>query len=185
MNKHLSEILRKGIILIIVSIVFILIALQAPNITKKIEEALLQNTNSIDNINELSNTTVKIKHEVFAVEIADTPEERALGLQYRESLGKNSGMLFIFESESNHTFWMYNTYIPLDIIFLNRDRKIVHIAKNTTPLSTETINPQNNTILYAIEVNAGTSDRLGLQIGDRVSFSASISRESQKTPHQN
>ena len=72
---------------------------------------------------------------VFQVEVADTPAKRAMGLQYRRELADDRGMIFLFPGESPQTFWMKNTPIPLDMIFINRERKIVGIVEQTVPFS--------------------------------------------------
>ncbi len=78
-------------------------------------------------------TTVKIGNESYILEIADTQRKRARGLMLREKLNPNQGMLFVFPQEARHSFWMYKTKIPLDIIWLDKDWKVVHIEKNVPP----------------------------------------------------
>jgi len=104
-----------------------------------------------------------------SVEVVKTQEARQLGLMYRKSLAKKSGMLFIFENEREHPFTMKNTYIPLDMIFINRSRKISGIIKNTTP---KTKGPYsiNAPSLYVLEVNAGFCRENGIEKGDSVIF---------------
>jgi len=103
------------------------------------------------------------------IEIADNDYERTRGLMYRRSLPDNSGMLFIFERSGTLSFWMRNTYIPLDIIFVDKNRQIVTIQKNTKPLSYAQI-PSKRNAKYAVEVNGGFSDRHGIVIGDYITF---------------
>lgn len=109
-------------------------------------------------------------NKCFDLVMATTPEQRARGLMFQESLDPDTGMLFIFEEESPHPFWMKNTLIPLDIIWI-RDDKIVFINRNTQPCQTtcELITPTESAD-RVLEVNAGTSDELGLVIGDMVEF---------------
>lgn len=107
----------------------------------------------------------------FNVELAVTPAQRAYGLMYRMSLAPDAGMLFLFDREAPRAFWMKNTYLPLDIIFLDGKGRIVSIARNTTPLS-ETPIRSGAPAMGVLEVNAGTADRLGLADGDRVVFRA-------------
>src|SRR4029450_437303 len=76
---------------------------------------------------------------VFAVEIADNDAERAKGLMYRKELPEGQGMLFDFHREQEVSFWMQNTYIPLDMVFIRADGRILRIAENTEPLSTKLI----------------------------------------------
>lgn len=104
----------------------------------------------------------------FNVEIADTAEERARGLMFRNNLGEDRGMLFIFESEGVYPFWMKNTLIPLDIIWMDSEKKIVYISRNTTPCETEvcpSYNP-NKKSKYVLEINGGLCDRLKIKEGD-------------------
>ncbi len=105
----------------------------------------------------------------FYVEVAETFAQRALGLMYRKNLPKDRGMLFIYSSEGYYPFWMKNTYIPLDIIFISADKRIVDIAKNTTPLSTTQINSKVP-FKYALEINGGLSDKFEIEIGQEVLF---------------
>ena len=113
--------------------------------------------------------TGKKKIIKIAIEIADNDYERTRGLMYRRSLPDNAGMLFIFERSGTLSFWMRNTYIPLDIIFIDQNKQIVTIQKNTTPLSYAQI-PSKRNAKYAVEVNAGFSDRHGIVIGDYITF---------------
>lgn len=104
-----------------------------------------------------------------SVEVVKTREARQLGLMYRKSLAKKSGMLFIFENEKDHSFTMKNTYIPLDMIFINQSRKITGVVKNTAP---KTKGPYsiNAPSLYVLEVNAGFCRENGIEKGDSVVF---------------
>ena len=104
-----------------------------------------------------------------SVEVVKTQEARRLGLMYRKSLAKKRGMLFIFENEREHPFTMKNTHIPLDMIFINRSRKIAGIVNNTAPKTKGpyTINAPS---LYVLEVNAGFCRENGIKKGDSVIF---------------
>ena len=103
----------------------------------------------------------------FQVELADTDEERARGLMFRGSMPADRGMIFVFDQAAPQAFWMQNTYIPLDIIYIGADGRIVSIAKNTPTLS-ETPIPSGAPARYVLEINAGLSDRHGIAPGDRV-----------------
>ena len=103
------------------------------------------------------------------VEVARTEEERAKGLMNRKSLGKEDGMLFIFEEPGYHGFWMKNTFIPLSIAFIDREGKIVAIT-DMKPLTLSTHNPPRP-ILYALEMNQGWFASKGIKVGDIVRFS--------------
>ena len=109
------------------------------------------------------------------VEVADTQEKRQLGLMYRDELPAFSGMLFIFPQESPLSFWMKNTPLPLDIIYINADFGIVHIAENTTPYSTAQI-PSKHPARYVLEVNGGFCQQHGIVAKDRIEFSRVTSK---------
>jgi uncharacterized membrane protein (UPF0127 family) len=104
---------------------------------------------------------------VFAVELATTPEEQAKGLMFRRSLPEGQGMLFDFHQEQPTSFWMKNTYISLDMIFIRADGRILRIAENTVPRS-EALVPSGGPVRGVLEVIAGTSKKLGIAPGDRV-----------------
>jgi uncharacterized protein len=103
----------------------------------------------------------------FAVELASTPEEQAKGLMFRRELPEGQGMLFDFHREQPTSFWMKNTYIPLDMIFIRGDGRILRIAQNTVPLSEELV-PSGGPVRAVLEVIAGTAKKLGIAPGDRV-----------------
>ena len=105
---------------------------------------------------------------VFGVEMAVTPEEQARGLMFRRELPEMQGMLFDFHAEQPTSFWMKNTYIPLDMIFIRGDGRILRIAENTVPLS-EAMVPSGGPVRAVLEVIAGTARKLGIAAGDRVS----------------
>lgn len=108
-----------------------------------------------------------IKH--LSIEIADNPKEIQQGLMHRSSMADTAGMLFIFEEPMLHTFWMKNTKIPLDIIFVDQNFRIVSIAKYTTPYSENQISSEKE-VLYVLEVNAGFSDKYGVKTADLITF---------------
>ena len=101
------------------------------------------------------------------IEIADDDEQRATGLMFRDKMGENQGMLFIFDSEAPQAFWMHNTVLPLDIIYVNSKMEIVHIAKNAKPYSEKSL-PSIKPAQYVIEVNAGYCDKIGIKEGDKI-----------------
>jgi uncharacterized membrane protein (UPF0127 family) len=107
---------------------------------------------------------------VFSVEIADTEPEREKGLMFRKELPEGQGMLFDFHREQEVGFWMKNTYIPLDMIFIQGDGRILRIAENTEPLSTRII-PSGGPVRAVLEVIGGTARKLGIAPGDRVAYS--------------
>ena len=103
------------------------------------------------------------------VEVAKTPEETSHGLMGRKHLGKDEGMLFIFETEDYHGFWMKNTLIPLSIAFIDKDGRIVWIT-DMKPLTLNSHVPPKP-ILYALEMNKGWFSSFGIKVGDFVRFS--------------
>jgi uncharacterized membrane protein (UPF0127 family) len=104
---------------------------------------------------------------VFSVEIADTEVAREIGLMNRRFMPADRGMLFEFPNEEPVAFWMKNTYIPLDMIFIRRDGTIVSIAANAEPLSETTI-PSGGSCIGVVELNGGVAASIGLQPGDKV-----------------
>ncbi len=104
---------------------------------------------------------------LFSVEVVDNDADRAKGLMFRKELPEGKGMLFDFKREQDVSFWMENTYIPLDMLFIRADGRILRIAENTEPLSTRMI-PSGGPVLAVLEVIAGTAHKLGIAPGDRV-----------------
>ena len=100
----------------------------------------------------------------FFIEIAKSNFERQKGLMNRKSLSPNNAMLFIFEKEENQSFWMKKTYIPLDLIFINKDNKIVNISKDNIPLSLDNISSKVPS-QYVLEINGGLSNELNIKTG--------------------
>src|SRR3982074_1207269 len=105
--------------------------------------------------------------QVFSVEMATTEQEKETGLMYRKELPDGKGMLFDFSPEQQISMWMKNTYIPLDMIFIRADGRILRIAENTEPQSTRII-PSGGLAKGVLEVIAGTAKKYGIQPGDRV-----------------
>ncbi len=105
--------------------------------------------------------------KMFAVEMATTDAERETGLMYRKELADGRGMLFDFTPEQEVSMWMKNTYIPLDMIFIRADGRILRIAENTEPLSTRII-PSNGLAKGVLEVIGGTARKYGIAPGDVV-----------------
>lgn len=108
----------------------------------------------------------------FTIEVASTKEEKEQGLMFREKLGEKEGMLFLFDTEKPLTFWMKNTFIPLDIIFINENLEIVDIATNFPPCETENciIYQSNKPAQYALEINGGLAEKLGIKVNDKIRF---------------
>ena len=104
-----------------------------------------------------------------SLEVAATPAERERGLMYRTSLAEGRGMLFVFDADGNQSFWMKNTLIPLDLLFIARDGTVVGIHANATPLSTANI-AVGKPSRYVLEVPGGWAARHGISAGARVDF---------------
>ncbi len=117
----------------------------------------------------LTKIPIYIKDKEVWVEIAKTEEERAKGLMGRTSLAKNEGMIFVFEDEGYHGFWMKNTLVALSIAFIDKEGKIVWIT-DMKPLTLSTHDPPKP-ILYALEMNKGWFAANGIEAGDVVRFS--------------
>lgn len=114
-------------------------------------------------------TTQKGRSLVFQVEVADTPAKRSFGLQYRKELPENRGMIFVFPAEEQQSFWMKNTPIPLDMIFINAERRIVGIVEQTAPFSLESRSVPAPS-QFVLEINGGLVKRHGIRTGDTVRF---------------
>lgn len=104
---------------------------------------------------------------VFSVEMATTDKERKTGLMYRKELPDGKGMLFDFSPEQQISMWMKNTFIPLDMIFIRADGRILRIAENTEPHSLAIIS-SGGPARAVLEVIAGTAHKYGIKPGDRV-----------------
>ena len=103
------------------------------------------------------------------IEIAETDYEIQTGLMYREKMETSQAMLFVFPDVAFHSFYMKNTLIPLDIIFVDEGLIIVNIKQNASPLDESGI-PSGLPVKYVLEVNAGLSESWGLEPGDRIGF---------------
>ena len=106
----------------------------------------------------------------FSVELATNTAERAVGLMYRKGLPEGRGMLFDFHDDQPVQFWMHNTYISLDMIFIAGDGRVVRVAENAKPMSDELI-PSGRPVRAVLEVIAGTARKFGIAAGDRVTGS--------------
>lgn len=103
------------------------------------------------------------------VEVASNDPQRMHGLMFKESLLDTQGMLFVFQKSETHNFWMKNTVIPLDMLFVGEDRKVVGIFENATPLSLAPMGVGKPS-LYVLEVNAGWSRNHGVTAGAQLRF---------------
>lgn len=107
-------------------------------------------------------------HE-FMIELADTPDKRTIGLMFRKHLDKDAGMLFLFggKSESDKSFWMKNTLIPLDMVFIRRDGTIHHIHANAQPHDLSPA-PSKGPVFAVLEINGGRAAQLGIKPGQQI-----------------
>lgn len=116
-------------------------------------------------VSKESNDTISI----IDIEVAKNDQERARGLMYRKSIPENAGMLFVFDYEDIQSFWMKNTYIALDMLFVNENKEIVTIHMNTSPMK-EWNYASTAPSLYVVEVNAGYCVKNNIKEGDLISF---------------
>ncbi len=166
-NKSL--LVKVGVGVLIIAVVALLIV---PNLinrkgttsTEEFEERFFTKEGSVT----LSDSTGKPKITLDA-EFADTEYDRQLGLMFRKSMKETQGMLFIFPVEEMQSFWMRNTYISLDMIFIDANKKIVTIHKNTKTLSDQSY-ASTKPAKYVLEVVGGFCDRHGIVEGDLVSY---------------
>lgn len=145
--------------IVLVSLTFFLVACNNKSKEVKTVEIKFQQEGSLT-ISNSENTVLT----VFDIEIADNDFERETGLMYRNSMENKQGMLFIFEKEKTLSFYMKNTQISLDILFISAANEIIDIHKNTPPLSRESITSKAPA-KYVFEINGGTSERLGITEG--------------------
>ena len=112
---------------------------------------------------------IQIKNTTFNVEIADTPELRAKGLMHKPYMDRTESMLFVFEHPKKASFWMKNTYVALDILWINSLKKIVDIKEDAIPFTTIPLTPEHYAS-YVLEIKSGMVRELGIKIGDTVKF---------------
>lgn len=124
-----------------------------------------QKEGTLDFIDRVSGDIVK----TVDIEISRTDSERDQGLMYRQSMKDGEAMLFIFERSASRAFWMKNTYISLDIIYVDDSLEIVSIAKNTKPLSQQSVRSEG-AAMYVVEVPGGFTEAYGIDPGDRIAY---------------
>ena len=117
------------------------------------------------------NPEVCFEENCFSVELALAQEEQARGLMFREFLNEDKGMLFVYDEEKIYNFWMKNTLIPLDIIWINSNKEVVYIKHEAQPCNDlcESISPKENA-QFVLEINAGITEKLNIIIGDEIKF---------------
>lgn len=107
----------------------------------------------------------------FDVYLARSLQQKRRGLMFVRELPDTTGMLFVYDRDEPQSIWMKNTYIPLDIVFARSDGSIARVARNTEPLSLESI-PSGEPVRYVLELNAGMTERLGIDTGSRIVWGA-------------
>ena len=121
-----------------------------------------------DGLIPLSIETATGSHD-YLVEVARTAEEQARGLMFRQKMAPDRGMIFPHDPPRPAAFWMKDTYLPLDMIFITADGRVESVAADTVPLSTQSYRSQGP-VAAVLELNAGEAARMGLRPGDRVSY---------------
>ncbi len=122
-----------------------------------------------DSKKDIDYIRIRIYDYEINLESAITDKEQMQGLMNREFLPKDQGMIFIYKDEKPRSFWMKNTLIPLDLIFIDSDNKIVDIKKDFQPCKTDVCETYTSKpAVYVIEVNAGIVDELGIEIGEKI-----------------
>jgi uncharacterized protein len=122
---------------------------------------------------------IQTSHDVldFKVEVAKTEAEQMRGLMFRKSLEEGKGMLFAFDLPYRPTFWMKNTLIPLDMLFVGKDLKIKDIAANVPPCPAQTVCPlytPQESVLYVLELNGGAAQRQKIEVGDSLALNDAL-----------
>ncbi len=157
-----------GVVLLAAIIVFLILT----NLPKKHEsnkEFMFRKDGELTFIDSASNAA-KTKIDI---QIADNDFDRELGLMFRKSMEENQGMLFIFPTDTTQDFWMRNTYIPLDMIFVNSKDRIVTIQHATKTLSDQTY-ASTAPAMYVIEVSLGFTDKYKIKVGDKISWQRTV-----------
>ena len=179
-DQYFSEDTQEGLMVklsifpdkIVYNLIPIKSELSQPQVMEQEEAKIFLEKLGIDSIIEIEKEkSVCFAENCFFVEIADTPEKKSQGLMYREKLAENRGMLFIFDKEGNYSFWMKNTLIPLDIIWLNENKEVVFIKNNAQPCQNEcpAIKPDAEA-KYVLEINSGLANKINLNLGDKLIF---------------
>lgn len=115
---------------------------------------------------------VVLKGKTFYVELAENDEQHARGLMFREQMAPDRGMFFIFNAEYMQAFWMKNTLIPLDMLYFDKNLRLVSTQSNVPPCKADPCPsyPSSGPAQYVLELNAGTADKLGVKPGDVLEF---------------
>ena len=165
MNKHFSQLFAVSILCVSVSVSFISCKKSNKKSLPKQIEITFKKEGELTLFRKGTDSILK----KIDVEIASNNYERETGLMYRKSMEANQGMLFIFEDSRPRYFYMKNTYIPLDLIYIDENKSIVSFQKNAQPLNEKSL-PSNANANYVLEVYAGLADKWNLQVGDSISY---------------
>ncbi|MFT6845499.1 MAG: uncharacterized membrane protein (UPF0127 family) [Flavobacteriales bacterium] len=168
MRKNKSKRIGIVIILIIAMLMFILKPFisdnkQAGSLKSATREIAFRHEGNLMFVNDTSSVIT------IEIEVADTDPQRARGLMYRKSMPENRGMIFLMDRLEIQNFYMKNTYIPLDIIYVDADKKVVSIQKQTTPLSELTL-PSEGPAKFVVEVIGGFCDKYEIKKGTTIQF---------------
>ena len=157
----------------IISVVLILVAVTVYFVNDFVDKNTKDHTLADDQNNRYHQAKVKINDIEILADIALTDEQRSKGLSVRDSLGENEGMLFMFQTESKHPFWMYGMKFPIDIFWLDSAGKIIHMESNLQPCKSESdcvdYVPSENA-LYVLETVAGFAEKHQIEIGTDIDF---------------
>jgi uncharacterized membrane protein (UPF0127 family) len=164
-SKNNSIFLVVSIICFIGAAIFVSLFIFSKKGQTGTNEEIPQDNGSLISIVTKEGNEIKID-----VEYARTPDEWSYGLMSRTSMNENHGMLFVFPVEENRTFWMKNTLISLDILYIDSNKKIVSIARNTKTNQTNEVYPSLFPSQYVLEVNGGFSEKNGINEGDEVQW---------------
>lgn len=149
-----------GIVLILITLVFAL-----PVFQNEVNKNIAKNAQSLRDDIKLTFP----QGEIYA-EIASTLNARELGLSYRDSIGDNEGLLFIFDKPDIYAFWMKDMKFSIDMVWLSEDGQVVHIEENVSPDTYPKVFANKPKALYVLELNAGMARKYGLYLGSRVVF---------------
>ncbi len=127
-------------------------------------------TFSLLNIFHPNTATLKSDGVYFALQISSTPQEREIGLGKRVSLPSNQGMLFVFGAPAVQCFWMKDMHFPLDMVWVNTDKKVVHVMQNVSPATYPHVFCPDVSAEYVIELNAGQATRAHIHAGEALAF---------------
>ena len=150
---EMNVIIKRSIWFLLLAIFFFPSATEARCDCRKVETVVIETA---------------LKRVPFKVEIARTPQALKKGLMFRHSIEEDEGMLFVFPSPRRAQFWMQNTYVSLDLIFIDEYGIVVEIMQRATPLSEKKLVSAINTVKAVLEVPAGTAKNIHLDVGDRV-----------------